>query len=575
MKLTLENLKNREAWERAGISLPAYDVAALAERTKKAPVWVHMGIGNIFRIFMGGIADRLVSGGFMDKGITCVETFDFDLVDKIYRPCDNLTLSVILKNDGTRDCRVLGALTEAVKAQAPDAAALDAGRTPGAVPEAGKDPASAPGADRPASAADAGQWERTKEIFRQASLQLVSFTITEKGYALYKGDGSYFDFVKADLENGPERAKSAMAVVAAMLLARYQAGGAPLALVSMDNCSKNGENLRNSVLTVGEEWRKRGYVDEGFLAYISDENRVAFPWTMIDKITPRPSEAVAADLAALGIEGMEPVITSKKTYIAPFANGEGPQYLVVEDHFPNGRPPFEKAGVYMADRETVNRSERMKVTACLNPIHSALGPYGCLLGYELFSDEMRDPQMLALARLVGYGEGLPMAPDPGIFSPKAFLDEIINDRFPNPYLGDTTQRLSVDMSQIVGIRFGETIKAYIKRDGNAGALLGIPLAIAGWLRYLLGVDDEGRPMELAPDPMLAKLCETLSGVTLGDPESLGDKAESILSDAHIFRVNLYEAGIGERIEAMLREELAGPGAVRRTLERYLAGDSKE
>ena len=403
----------------------------------------------------------------------------------------------------------------------------------------------------------------------------MSFTITEKGYALYKGDGSYFDFVRADLENGPERAKSAMAVVTAMLLARYQAGGAPLALVSMDNCSKNGENLRNSVLTVGEEWRKRGYVDEGFLAYISDENRVAFPWTMIDKITPRPSEAVAADLAALGIEGMEPVITSKKTYIAPFANGEGPQYLVVEDHFPNGRPPFEKAGVYMADRETVNRSERMKVTACLNPIHSALGPYGCLLGYELFSDEMRDPQMLALARLVGYGEGLPMAPDPGIFSPKAFLDEIINERFPNPYLGDTTQRLSVDMSQIVGIRFGETIKAYIKRDGNAGALLGIPLAIAGWLRYLLGVDDEGRPMELAPDPMLDKLCETLSGVTLGEPESLGDKAESILSDAHIFRVNLYEAGIGERIEAMLREELAGPGAVRRTLERYLAGDSKE
>ena len=82
-------------------------------------------------------------------------------------------------------------------------------------------------------------------------------------------------------------------------------------------------------------------------------------------------------------------------------------------------------------------------------------------------------------------------------------------------------------------------------------------------------------MELAPDPMLDKLCETLSGVTLGEPESLGDKAESILSDAHIFRVNLYEAGIGERIEAMLREELAGPGAVRRTLERYLAGDSKE
>ena len=536
MKLTLHDLKNQSAWEQAGIALPSYDPAALAERTKAAPAWVHMGIGNIFRIFMGSIADQLVSEGWMDRGITCVEPFDFDVVDKIYRPCDNLALRVILRGDGTRDCRVLGAMTEAVKARA----------------------------------SEAEQWERVKEIFRQESLQMVSFTITEKGYALHQGDGSYFDFVKADIENGPEHAAGAMGIVAAMLLARYEAGGAPLALVSMDNCSKNGEVLRNAVLTMGREWKERGYADEDFLAYISDENRTAFPWTMIDKITPRPSEKIAADLREAGIEGMEPVITSKKTYIAPFANGEGPQYLVVEDHFPNGRPPLERAGVYMTDRETVNKSERMKVTACLNPIHSALGPYGCLLGYELFSDEMRDPQMLSLARLVGYGEGLPMAPDPGIFSPRAFLDEVLTERFPNPYLGDTTQRLSVDMSQIVGIRFGETIKAYVKRDGDAGALLGIPLAIAGWLRYLVGADDAGRPMELAPDPALPALREKLSGVTLGKPESLGEKAKGILSDAHIFRINLYEAGIGERIEEMLREELAGPGAVRRTLENYLA-----
>ena len=77
-------------------------------------------------------------------------------------------------------------------------------------------------------------------------------------------------------------------------------------------------------------------------------------------------------------------------------------------------------------------------------------------------------------------------------------------------------------------------------------------------------------MELAPDPALPALREKLSGVTLGKPESLGEKAKGILSDAHIFRINLYEAGIGERIEEMLREELAGPGAVRRTLENYLA-----
>lgn len=72
-------------------------------KQKKAPVWVHFGAGNIFRIFIGGIADELISSGEMKKGITCVETFDFDVVDKIYRPYDNLVLAVTLKADGSTD----------------------------------------------------------------------------------------------------------------------------------------------------------------------------------------------------------------------------------------------------------------------------------------------------------------------------------------------------------------------------------------------------------------------------------------------------------------------------------------
>ena len=83
----------------------------------------------------------------------------------------------------------------------------------------------------------------------------------------------------------------------------------------------------------------------------------------------------------LGVEDMQPVITGKKTYIAPFVNAEKPQYLVIEDGFPNGRPALEKGfGVYMADRNTVNLSERMKVTVCLNPVHSATGPLGVVAG---------------------------------------------------------------------------------------------------------------------------------------------------------------------------------------------------
>ena len=536
MKLTLEGLKDRQSWEKAGITLPSYDAAAVAEATRRDPVWVHMGIGNIFRIFIGGIADQLLEEGLMDRGITCVETFDYDVVDKIYDPFDNLALSVTLHGDGTTDRKVLGSLTEAIKAQS----------------------------------SDEGQWERMKEIFQNPGLQLVSFTITEKGYALRNAEGAYFSFVESDIENGPDKAVSAMAVVTAMLLERYKSGKAPLALVSMDNCSKNGSRLRGSVLEMAEEWKKRGFVEEDFIAYVSDETKVSFPWTMIDKITPRPSEKIAEELEEAGVENMQPVITSKKTYIAPFINAEGPQYLVVEDSFPNGRPALEKAGVYVTDRDTVNKSERMKVTVCLNPIHTALGPYGCMLGYELFADEMKDPDMLELARQVGYVEGMAVVPDPVILSPKAFLDELMEERFPNPYLGDTTQRLAVDVSQGIGIRFGETIKSYMEKYGDAKMLKAIPVAIAGWVRYLLALDDEGKSIELAPDPMVPELREQMSTIVYGEPDSLKDQLKGILSNEVIFGVNLYEAGIGEKIEQIIREEIAGPGSIRKTVQKYLA-----
>ena len=113
MKLTLEGIKNREAWEKAGITLPGYDVEKVSEKARKEPEWVHFGIGNIFRIFIGGIADGLLEEGVLDRGITCVETFDYDVVDKIYDPYDNLGLSVILHGDGVREYKVLGSLAEA------------------------------------------------------------------------------------------------------------------------------------------------------------------------------------------------------------------------------------------------------------------------------------------------------------------------------------------------------------------------------------------------------------------------------------------------------------------------------
>ncbi len=538
MKLTIDGLKNKSAYEKAGIRIPSYDVAALAETTRKAPRWVHFGIGNIFRIFLGTIADDLIESGDMTSGVTCIETFDFDVVDKIYDPYDNLALCITLHKNGDVDKRVIGSLAEAVASKPGDSAAR----------------------------------ARIKEIFRDPGLQMVSFTITEKGYELRNADGDYYPFVKADLENGPDGdLNSAMSLVTAMLKERFAAGGAPIALASMDNVSKNGSYLRQSVLEVAEAWKAKGFLSDEEVAYIENESVVSFPWSMIDKITPRPDTDIEKMLTDLGMEDMGIVETSKKTYIAPFVNAEGPQYLVLEDSFPNGRPPFEKAGVYMTDRETVNASERMKMTVCLNPIHTALGPYGVVLGIDRFSTVIQDPDLRPLADMVGPVEGMDVVVDPKIISPAAFLQEVLEERFPNPYIPDTPQRLCTDISQMQISRFGVTIQAYVKKYGSAEKLIGIPLGIAGWLRYLLGVDEQGQAYELAPDPLNSKLQKDLldGGVRIGDASSVTDQLRPILSNTTIFGSDLYAAGIGEKIEEIFREEISSLGMVRPTIRKYL------
>ena len=134
---------------------------------------------------------------------------------------------------------------------------------------------------------------------------------------------------------------------------------------------------------------------------------------MIDKITPRPDASVEAILTADGLEDLEPVITSKNTYVAPFVNAEETEYLVIEDKFPNGRPALEKGGIIFTDKETVDKVERMKVCTCLNPLHTALAVYGCILGYHKISDEMKDVDLVKLVETIGYKEGLPVVINPG------------------------------------------------------------------------------------------------------------------------------------------------------------------
>ena len=176
-------------------------------------------------------------------------------------------------------------------------------------------------------------------LFR-SSLQLASFTITEKGYALRDMAGEYFPMVLQDIENGPAAPRHTMSIVTTLAYARFKMGELPLAFVSMDNCSQNGKRLQDAVLTIAREWCERGFVEKRFLSYLTNPRKISFPWTMIDKITPHPAESVQMTLNRLGFMDMDIVVTGAKTFIAPFVNAEANGYLIVEDNFPAGHMPI-------------------------------------------------------------------------------------------------------------------------------------------------------------------------------------------------------------------------------------------
>ena len=525
MRLNEQGLREeRHLWEAAGYKLPQYDHGAMVRRTRSAPFWVHFGAGNLFRAFQANVIQELLDKKVLDKGVVAVG--DRETMEALSHPHDDHSVHVTLKADGTIEKTIIGSVAEYLT--------IDDGCGEG--------------------------FERLKEIFCGDALQMATFTITEKGYSLSGSDGSFTAKVAEDLQAGPDRPKSYMGKIAALLYARYQSGRKPVAMVSMDNCSHNGTRLYEAVSAFAIEWSGNGRTEPGFADYIANPEHVSFPWTMIDKITPRPDASVEALLEKDGIEDLKPIITSRNTYIAPFVNTEECQYLVIEDAFPAGRPPLEQAGLIFTDRETVDKVEKMKVCTCLNPLHTALAVFGCLLGFDTISDEMKNDTLKKLVEGIGYDEGLPVVTDPGVLDPRKFLDDVLKIRFPNPFMPDTPQRIATDTSQKLAVRFGETIRAYQSSpDLDVKDLKKIPLVFAGWLRYLRGTDDEGRPFQISPDPLADVLCPYVES---------GD-IRPILENEQIFGVDLCKIGLADTVEGYFEEMLTGCGAVRRTLEKYV------
>ena len=456
---------NPAEWEAKGYLLPKFDIAKVREKTAKEPTWVHFGGGNIFRAFPAAILNDALNTGKYDRGVIVAETFDFEVIDKAYAPYNNLSLLVSLQSTGTIEKKVIASVTEALKAdpQFPD-------------------------------------WNRLVEIFRNPSLQMISFTITEKGYT----------YNEADLARGL-KPLFAMGKVCALLYERWQAtpsgssdlsgtsdlsgsSGLPLTIQSMDNCSHNGDKVKAGVFAYAERWAKDGLVPAAFLDYLKDETKVTFPWSMIDKITPRPHIKVKEMLAEDGFEDNNYIETEKHTFTAPFVNAEEVQYLVIEDNYTNGRPPLDLGGALYTTRKTVDEVETMKVTTCLNPLHTAMSIYGCLLGYTLISAEMADEDIRAFIQKIGYMEAMPV---------------------------------------------------------------------------LKGIKDNGEAFEPSPDPLLEELQAIVAPLEVGKPDQDFSCLRQLYSRKDVFAVDLYEAGLGEQIEGMVKELYADFGAVRRTLHKYV------
>lgn len=530
MKLSIEGIKDKKLWQKARVRLPEYDIERVRRNTLENPKWVHFGGGNIFKAYIASLLDDLLDEGEEETGVIVAGRLDKKTYESMYAPFDNLVLAVTLSVSGESKKRVIGSIARVLLTE---------------------------------------EYEELVSYFTKKSLQMTSFTITEKGYALKDAKGEYFPSVKECLESGAGNSEHGICLLDSLLYERFKAGGYPISCVSMDNCSHNGEKLRNAALEIAEIWVKNGKAEKEFLDYIRDEKRVAFPWSMIDKITPRPSPEVGEALKRDGIEDMAGIVASG-VYIAPFVNAEEAEYLVIEDAFPNGRPPLEKAGVYFTDRDTVNKVERMKVTTCLNPLHTAMAVYGCVLGYKSIAEEMKDKEIVALIKRIGYEEGLPVVTNPGIIDPKAFIDEVFQKRLPNPFIPDTPQRIATDTSQKIAIRYGETIKAYLSdKSMDVKTLTGIPLALAGYLRYAMGIDDEGKVFALSDDPMKEKLSEILKGVKIGEEKSAEGILSAFLENETIFGVDLCKAGLAEKVEGYFKRLIRFEGAVRLTLREEL------
>ncbi|EWT00430.1 oxidoreductase [Intrasporangium oryzae NRRL B-24470] len=412
------------------VGRPAYD------RAKVTVGIVHFGVGGFHRAHQAMYVDHLLNNGLaLDWGICGVGALPQDrrIVDTLTEQ-DGLYTLVVKHPDGHREARVIGSIVEMMFA--PD--------DPRAVVDRLADP-------------------RTR---------IVSLTITEGGYVVNQVTGEFDaadEAIRADLVEGATP-RTVFGYVVAALAARRESGVPPFTVMSCDNLPGNGDVARRMMTAFAR-------LKDPSLADWMDEH-VAFPNCMVDRITPVTAEEDIDRLAEeFGVEDGWPVVCE------PFTQ------WVLEDHFTDGRPPLEEAGVQLVP--DVVPYELMKLRL-LNASHQALCYLGYLSGYRYAHDVCQDP--LFVDFLLGYmeHEGSPTLPEvPGV-DLGAYRHELI-ERFANPEVRDTLARLCAESSD----RIPKWLVPVINRNlAGGGEIDRSALVVASWARYAEGTDEQGDPIEV-------------------------------------------------------------------------------
>ncbi|MBS1164009.1 MAG: dioxygenase [Proteobacteria bacterium] len=434
----------------AAVARPAY------KRAKVTAGIVHLGLGAFCRAHLGVYTDDVLAQGATDWGIVGVNFRSPDVIDAL-KPQDGL-YTLLSREDGVDKLRVIGAFLNVMSAS-----------------------------DQP---------DDVLALMTRPEIRVVTITVTEKGYCHDPATGRLNEahpLVVADLAN-PRQPHSLPGLIVEALRLRRAAGGWPFTVLSCDNLPGNGKITRAVVTRFAE------LSDPDLGGWIADN--VAFPSSMVDRITPATKDADRAAVAAgLGLTDAWPVVAE------PF------HQWVIEDRFPSGRPAWETAGAILTDN--VHPFETMKLR-CLNGAHSTLAYLSVLAGIETVADAMADPLLPKVIRHLWDDDLIPTVPPVPGTDVVAYTHDL-EARFRNPGIRHLTLQISSDGSQKLGPRL---LVPATERIAVGKAPRVVPLTVAAWMAFLRQTDGKGRNW-IAADPMAARLT-AIARAHADNPVALAD-----------------------------------------------------